>query len=659
MFRLLSVVAPLALLFGFSSLALADINGNPVVKTEACKDSVFSSIQKICQLVDSLGASCKITADQCVSASQEMYTGSAIELATPTNHKAWNGFGGMGAPYSLATVCLMRDLADQPDKKISLQATASTLLGDISAKQEIGFLSFDKKTKVFEGYHRLKACGPVVGCLDAYTQKFKLTPVMVNTTGTGKKAGLYEIKESHALDFWADGLGQGILVNLPGVMVPTPVGPLSVEPQFRFGRVTGFVLAPYNGNKKTSFADPLLGESANRTIDVYGRNPGTDASTQSPIDIVGGDAVWKYSAKGWLSQVALGSRDANPKNAVWKQPAGVEYPKRGDMDMTLARSDAEKTPNAYLGASIKVEYSLKNLIPPAILNFGCSGFVKICLIDASVFAKPTIDVAYMSQLNILQNEQISWNKKVDSNGITPIPNLFPENMDQSKSASIFAAASTAARFALDAGLDFSVKLIINGLFTKIDKFIVNIHPRTTIAEKIDKGYSDKKIFGARSQAKKILADKKFFQQYVTVTGVNHATKPGDGGVAHIQQCLAKPSEQAPMPPEPTYTPGNPQALVDKIEYPCNICIGWEDIHYVDDSKLPKVEKGQVGTILPAPQTGFAAKDRWTCKLAMQSGCYDMCKMDASGKLSVTRTAIQMLASGEMTDLPPTCKRGSD
>jgi len=125
---------------------------------------------------------------------------------------------------------------------------------------------------------------------------------------------------------------------------------------------------------------------------------------------------------------------------------------------------------------------------------------------------------------------------------------------------------------------------------------------------------------------------------------------------HIKMCFAKDSETAPMPPEPTYTPGNPEDLVELIEYPCNICVGWDDIAYQDDENKPQIEKGQVGVILPAPQDGFAPADKWNCKRAVQSGCYDMCSMEASGKLKVLRTAIQMIKSGEAKDMPKVCQR---
>ena len=44
----------------------ADENGKLVYSGVNCQSSIFSSIQKVCQLVDKTGASCTITADRWV-----------------------------------------------------------------------------------------------------------------------------------------------------------------------------------------------------------------------------------------------------------------------------------------------------------------------------------------------------------------------------------------------------------------------------------------------------------------------------------------------------------------------------------------------------------------------------------------------------------------
>lgn len=639
--------------------ATADENGKIIGGPVACQGSVFSSIQKVCSLIDKTGAKCKITSDSCVQASQELFTGNLIELASATNIKPWNGLGGaMADGYAKTTNCLLRDLADLPEQKITTQASASTLFGDVHAKQEVGFLSFNKDTATFEGYHRLQACGPVVGCIDAYTQKFRLTPVQSDKKSSGLNAGAYQIQTAYGLDLWAEGLAQGIQVSLPGLTVVTPYGAIDASPEFRFARATGFNGAPFDGNFKSSLPDPGLGIPANHMVDVYGRNPGTQATAVSPMDILP-DTTPVYSPKGWISQMGLGSRDPNPASTTWKPAAGVEFPSRPDLDIKTARSNTEKMPNAYLGASIMVSYSPINLIPQVIRDIGCSGIVQVCINQLQVWAKPGLDVGFSSQFNVFENEQMNWNGTMLGGAtIKPIPDFRPWNWDQTKGVALYAGSAAASRFALEAGLDLNIHLSIDTFFTSIDKDLVDVHPKTTIASSVSKGFSPMKTANARTQVTKLFADKKFFQQYVTFKGVDEAATPGvDGGEKHIQACLAKPSATGSMPPEPTYTPGNTSVLIDEIEYPCNICLNWDPIDYKDNAGKAQQVPGMHQTLFPASEAGKPAGVQWACKIPFQNGCHDMCKMDkTTGKLTVVYTALELLAAG-VTNMPSTCARG--
>jgi hypothetical protein len=635
-----------------SVVASADEAGKVISTPVNCQSNVFSSIQKVCSLVDKLGASCTITADTCVRASQETFTGAMIELANVNDTRAWSGLGGLGAYYATSSVCLMRDLSEFPGKKITTSAAASTFLGNVTAEQEVGFLSFDKSNGVFTGYHRLKACGPAVGCIDAFTQTFKMTPVETNKKGSGKKAGQYDILSATGIDLAADGLAQGLKVSLPGIVVPTPVGDIEAKPEFRFARATGFVTAPFDGNFKSSAPDSALGIKNNKTYDIYGRTAGTEATNLMPASSVG-----VKNPQGWISQISLGSRDANPKIAPWKPAPGVEFPFRPDSNLKIARSNNEKIPNAYLGASVKATYSPINLIPKPIRDIGCSGVVRLCLDQLEVFAQPTIDVGYTGQIQFYQNEQSAWDGTMLPVTTRPVPDLRPLHIAQSKTGGITASSSAAARFALEAGLDFVIRLEINTFFTKIKKNLVNIHPRTTIAESITSEYSKPVIAGARSLSALQLVNKKPFQQYVTFKGQDLSSGPQDGGVPHIQACFKNPTASGALPPEPTYTPGDMTVLVDKMEYACNICLGWEDTPYKDNSGANQVVPGNLQTLFPASQASRPASARWSCKIIQQTGCFDMCRREANGQLVVTRTALEMLASGEVQGMPATCSRG--
>lgn len=642
------ILIPLLLM---SLSATADENGKPVITPAKCT-SKFTSIGHVCKLLEAFGGKCVVTADACQNISQEVFAGTSIDLSGSNDQRSWNGMGGLGNQYSAAAVCLMRSLADRPQRRVETVAPATMVFGDVSAEQRVGFLSFDHKTGIYEGYHSLRACAPAVGCLDAYTQRFKLTPVRMNQQGSGNQAGQMAITSSFGTDVWAEGLDQGVQSAFPGISIPTPIGDVVATPQFHFRRTTGFVLAPYASGMRSSFADPALGISKNATFDIYGRNPGVNATVQLlPHD------QGVMSPKGWISQAALGSRDANPQSKVWVPEQG-QYPKRPDLNLSAARSAVEKTPNATMGASIRVAYSPLGLIPEPLRRIGCSGIVKLCFDQLEVFAEPKITNTFSSQLSFFQNEQSKWNGEERDMGLSrPVPDLRPPNLDQVRQIQVLAASSVASRFALEAGLDFVIRLEINTVFSKIKKILVNVHPRTTIKEVVKKGHSAQAKATARSQASLQLANKKVFQSYVPFSGKDLSAGTADGGQLDIRSCFGRETPAGSMPAEPTYTPGDVSVLVEQIEYLCNICVAWDEVPFKDDRGRDQVFPGHVQSMNPASQDHLPASSRWKCRYEVQNGCHDMCKMDDQGRLYVTRTAVDMLASGEAQGMSPSCGRG--
>lgn len=621
----------------FSSGAGADANGIMTGGPVSCGPSAFQAISKICDLISGTVGKCTITSDSCAESSQEIFTGNKIELASPSNIKFWNGFGGAGDIYNVATTCLLRDLAETPGQKTMTVAKASSPLGDLKARQEIGFLSYDKKTRVFEGYQRLQACAPVVGCLDTYLQRFRVKPTLTPLTGAGHLAGQYEVYESHALDLWADGQDQSIKVELQALTVNTPYGSVEAKPEFGFGRRTGFVVSPYDGNTTSLVPSPM---AKLETTDVYGRVPGLAASKAVPFKNLG-DNRYESHPTAWMSAIALGSRDPNPKSAVWKPAAGVSFPARPDYEFNQARSGVEKMPNAYLGASVRVAYKPLDILPGALKALCGASPVSVCIEQFEVFVKPTIDTGFSSQLNFNHLEGAKWNGAL----INQFPDLRPQNMDQFKGVGLFYGASAASRFALEAGVDFAVRLKINiPIIDDIDKLIVDVHPKTTVAEKTDAQSTVGGAWGATTQVSKALLTKQFFQNYLTLNGsVN--------GLDHIKACLAQPSATGPEPAEPTYTPGKPDDLIKGIEYPCNLCVGHPTITWTDEKGVQHTKNEELWTVFAADQSVRPAGAQWACNYGHKIGCFDMCSYDpVTKKLTVRRTAKEMIASGEAKNM---------
>jgi hypothetical protein len=622
------------LIFLSLNQAFADANGKIVVSTVDCESSAYTSLGFVCDIVNKIpGGSglCEKTANTCFNGNQEVFTGLNIELASPTNIKNWTGFGAMGELYQAATVCMLRDIRSSP---LTSSASASLVLGKATINQEVGFLSFNKDSRTYSGFQHAKICAPVVGCMDAFTQQFTLVPVVTDLKLSTSKVGEYQIYGSYALDYQTEGLNQGLNITLPALDVITPYGKFSAKPKFAISRGVGGVLAPYNsGNYLSTLASPL---GKGKMEDLYGRNPGTKSCQVPPSHSVNGVSVWDNSIKGWISQIALGSRDANLKNPIWTPPTTEKFPIRPDLDTNVSRSTAEKTPNAYMGANVKVVYSPTDLIPDWIRD---SGYINFSF---DIFAQPTIDTTFASQFHLIETETAKL--------FPPYTDYRPAKLEQFKNFKAFNSTSAAARFALEAGLDLNIHLHVPLLFGSIDEDLVDIHPRTTVLEKIDSQNSGPaKIIEASSQGSKVLATKNLFQTYNTSLG-------SFDGVKHIQECLAKPTADGLLPPPPTYEPGNPGDLIKVIEYPCNICVGMNDKTFTNKDGKSETIKGFLLNLFPADESTRPASSRWKCDLVAESGCYDMCKFNPITKeLTVVETALEMKAKGEVKNMPARCR----
>ncbi|WP_374076335.1 hypothetical protein [Bdellovibrio bacteriovorus] len=600
-----------------------DANGNPIVMPFDCKSDVYSSIKFICDSLGSIGVSvCNASTEVCNRSNQEIFTGLNIELASPGNIKKWTGFGGLGEIYQAAGVCLMRDLKFTP---INTSVSTSTPLGNFSFKQELRFLSFDRTSRKMEGYHRSKVCAPVVGCLDMFTQKFKLSSVKTNLMGSGLKAGEYDMHGSYAIDFQAEGNLQTLSVEIPALNVPTPYGVVSARPQFDFGKAIGWAPAPYAGNFQ-SLVTPDF-----KTLDLYGRNNGVIMSQVYPFDTVFNDRRLDFRHIGWISQMAIGSRDANPATTPWLPPTGVEFPVRPDYNLTVARGPLEKTPNAYLGANVKVSYSPTALLPDAVKNNG------LLAIDFTVFVNPNLKFAGTSQYNFWNSELSQWS------GVAG--DYRPFQFDNYRSIFLYTGVSASSRFALEAGVDLKIHLHVPlpWPFDDIDIDLINVHPRSDIVDSTTTQYKTNAAAPtALSQASKIVTTGKIFQTYKTWAGTT------TDGSTHIQQCLAQDTPPNSPPPPPEYQPGEPSDLTKNIRYPCNICVGMRSHTYSTPFGGTQTVPGFIQLLFPSTTNNRPASVKWTCNRITQVGCYDMCKyVPSTGALIVEKTAIEMIAKGEL------------
>lgn len=686
---------------GMPGLAFADENGAMTHQTYACKDNTVSSIVEVCKAVRDVlpFVQCPETTATCVKAQQEIFTGLTGETASPANMKPWNGQGVSGQVMQTVGLCLLRDLNAAPMKT---HAEASLPIGKISTDGLVDYMEFDAAKGYFKGVHRITAHAPVIGDVDLMTQEFSAQRVDSDLKAKGLKVGEYAVWGGHALEFEADGGNESFSFELDAIKVVTPYGTVTPKPHLTLARASFWSLSPYGGATGLT-----VNPGGYELSDVYGRVKG--ASVASGVKITdfkqgkypGAKRCQPFAAdygclwptpSGWDSQVMLGARNVDPGSAgtAWTAPAGVAFPLRPDGNFAKPRGAAEKLPNGYASAGIKIEYEPLGLIPDALLN---NGLIKPTL---KVFVDPNIAVGYASQFDFMNAQASTWNPTLDP-GPPAIPGT-PADVDSIHTMALFAGASVAGRFALDAGVDITLHfhLSLPWPLDDLDFNIVDVHPRSAFLEQIDAATKpNDRTALAVSDSQYFRSTGKVFRAYAPLTGETVV------GLAHIQKCLAEPAPPAKEPDTPKYTPGDPEDLVNEIDMPCNICTGYADFSYLSTKTVNpltfelKTVKGYAAKIPPVDDSGLPASEKWSCggpvpeqptmfgvpglpdpstiktkaeadaynKAAMAKaqnnmkniGCYDQCRVNKqTGAFELVTSAKLLYAAGGITDAPNGC-----
>lgn len=694
---LLRASASLAALFA-ASTAFADENGIPGTANVKCEPGAMSTIAVVCKAIQSVfpSVSCKTPPPTCSKVSQEVFTGLTTEAAQPGVLKNWNGQGGSGEVFQTVGLCLMRDLAFT---KMEAPAEASLPIGSIKAKSVVAYREFDPKTRKFKGYHRLSAHAPVIGDIDILTQEFSAGPVNSNLKGAGKEVGKYAVLGSHAIDFnnvdtGTDGFG----FEIDAIKITTPYGEISPKPHLDFGRSSRWSLSPYGGASTM-----LLNPGGFKTTDAYGRLKGQSVASAQQIFGFEPEPQFKFkplkncgvvikdkkhcvvpAPSGWTSQMMLGARNVDPTVTPWGATPGDPFPARPDADVKTARGQTEKDPNGYAKAGIKIEYNPIGLLPAALLE---SGFIQPTL---KVFADPNVEVLYASQFNFWNGQVGTWNP-----ALTPPQGPAGTLLDVESlhSMALYAGASVAGRFAIDAGVDIVLRIFIPlpWPLDDIDFNIVDVHPRTAFLETVtsDTQPAPQGAF-VMSDWQNAAKTGQLFKTYIPLGGA-----PVDG-LKHLEKCLKEPAPPPQSIPPVSYTPGDPEDLVENLDLPCNICAGFPSFTYIDvKSEKPlvfekKTVKGQAGKTAPfVDDSKLPAADRWTCGGALPSlptiassgpafpkevktaadakqyneaakakamkgminvGCYDQCRVNKkTGKFELIMSAKKLYALGIIKD----------
>jgi hypothetical protein len=516
----------------------------------------------------------------CTSYEREVFTGVSLGNWTGSG-KSYNGFGGRGQAMGEAGLCILQALKDGPP------LSTSTPIGlGITGSQRIGFLSFDPGSRTMKGYRQLHVDLPLLGGADLRAQTF--TAQLVNwhhpyDDKVAHKLGSYLVDDGWALDLTMDRSDEIMNLELARISVPTPYGPVSVQPFFKYTAGEPVLLSPFGGTTQKTDPDFFWGIRKPLVGDVYGRFAG--ASLLGTFPDGGGK-----TGVGWDSQVALGSRG---DGSLWSGKNGDQRP---DFQLEQARSLLEYTPDVQVSGGLEIKKSLVDFLPSALRSdpFGTTFEVSIT---------PHLDAKLSGQLALGYSEE----------AVSPDVSTMTAEDLQIKSQVVGGTT---------VGVIVGLKFIVNIDLPIVGwKNLVNITPTFPI---------DLPVGGSATTGQQATVR---MGQYASQTDKNWVYdwfQKLDGswvsdGRAFVQACLAQSPAPQSIPPA-TVTPGTlPTDWVD--EWPCNICVG-----------LPASPGVNPFSQVVTPSTSPAGPS-WACDTT-RIGCMDLCTYDSrTGSLTLKREKI--------------------
>ncbi len=575
------------------SLDLA--SGGTVVATEAC--AAAGGLTALCK---GIGV-CTGPAATCDAKTRWLFTGTEL-LPSHPGTPSWNGLGGRGRVLADAGLCMLRDLG------ISGPITTTAGSAGTSATQTIGFLSFDPTNKIMKGYRQLRACVPLLGCVDTRTQVFTVSEQRAFVSGTSN--GTYPIFGEAALQVTADETSQSMTIAPPvPITISTPYGVISVTPSFHYEGGDQMVSAPFQGETHGS-------GQATSLVDLYGTSPGGAFTAQHS---------WTPRA-GWDSVIALGSRLST---STWSPSAGA----RPDADLVTPRSAVEKAPGiggAQNGEAISVSANIEYTPPITSLPAPLQSLISGTGVDFQfrIFVRPHYDTTFAGQLQLSTKEEGWWAMDSHPSHISTSQFAFATSVGESSSLSI------------EAGIDLVLNIDL-GFLGKLKIF--NLHPTFTVPVGLG-GAST--TLGPSATASILQTDSNAPLTTVSAWHANYSkfTTLTSGGQnvadpnAYITSCLAS----APPPktiPAGSYTPPSPATLPGAL-YPCNVCLANAQKTWTDQNGVSHTLAAENKTFVPASTS--ATPLAWTCN-PVHGGCFDMCTWDPATNALVVAQSGALLS----------------
>ncbi len=552
-----------------------------------------------------------------------------------------NGFGGDGALYADAALCLLKDTKTSP---ISSSLVLNSPLGALEVRQKVGLLEFDPQKKIWRGFQSSDFCVPVAGCLRGLNQELKIESVQESLSGRNFKTRDRKLFTGSALRVTADSSKRGIDISIPGIEIITPYGTITPTPKISIQRQLEPLFSPYQGTEWSLRPEPFPvryksvkrddpPQDLNRVSSVGVRpEPSPFEGDQIPyLDRYGILATARLIADpgasySWRSGFDFGSRAADPGARLWTAPKDkTQWLVRDDENRELVRDPAERSANASLGASINIKADIVGNIPEIIRNN------PLFEIAADLFVEPGVEGKFANAFGVTADEGALTFAKESR------PPFF-----RRRNLSIRASSSLFSRVYLNAGFNLELAFMLPLLVTTKRITILDLHPRITVAEsKNSKSQVAPQRASARTDSDRILPTlpnqpaPSSFSSFQTLGGAQVQ------GEDMIRSCLAQPRSTGDLPnSEASYEKrGSVQDLVENVEYPCDICVGNPRVTYFDNSGNLVTIAQHLSTATPSGKNNLPSSVKWSCDSARKIGCHNYCKFDAkTGSLEVVRAA---------------------
>lgn len=574
--------------------------GEDISEEIDCKNKIMEEMSDAVNLVcmQKGNTHCVDVNYRCKTHQREIFSGVDLKQSLSKPELVWNGQGGRGGVITDAAFCLLADLSH---KKVINSRTYETGIGEMSFHQTLGLLSLEPLTQQLRAYHSLSVCAPVLGCVDASTQSFSLS-VRQSPPKDSRTTGDYEIAQTYALEMSSGESHKSAQVQTPFIPVSTPIGTIQVQPRITIENHQNVVFSPYHQNS-TQGQVPFFGEQAVLLNDLYGRIPGSWFESYT-----GGIDAGSVKSLGWNSQVGFGQRDAVQEHSIWSPTRG--YLTRPDFDFSQARSDSEKAPTFSFQAKANLTYAPTHLLPKELI----SNDIKLTF---NIAVEPELNVRFAEQFHLFFGEGQLFLSQLLS---APHPMLTGENLRLST------GMSSQLRMVLKVGMNLVAHYLnSNGSLIKL----VDVHPRfeLPITEKNESIPGATAFASVRSKPNEVST----FSDFLTFQGINYSTD----GQKFIQSCKNS-STPYNSTPSSEYHPGEMADLFKTMVYPCNICVGTQEVHF-ENQGVHSVKPSQVKMIFQSEK-----KSDWKCDHSRKIGCMDLCTYDPStSTMSVFQTAHEL------------------